>query len=521
MAVVVVAVAARHLGARARRAHEPLRLLVAHARRQVRQREVEPDAHAGAAADDRGLCLHRRLGAEHLLDADVCRELVRRRRRVEGVLQEQAQRELGGERLRRARDLVQLGGGGEVRGHVDPLGLGAHRVPHAVVAALAARVRVRRVAARRHAGVSLVPAVDLVGLAHRRLEAPAGARWRGRGVSESGAPKCAQVRRIAPKCAELRRIARRTRRRPRRRRPACSRGRESSATAAGCGPTTSRRRRCGRAVGFRPSRAGVAPASAAAARGDSGRAAARRRRGRAAASCRPARGAARGTCRAGAPPASAASAGGAAAARGRPWSGRGRPRGSPALGRPGARGWRRWEGGGGVGACGACGACGVPGSVRPGALAHMRAHLAHRELAVIVELARPSRRIALSGAEPRAVEPAPLAALLALDPARNTAKRRRRRRRRRAAVAVARAARAVVDVGGGGRRRRRRAADSRKLFRVDVRRLLRRREAAEEAALAVVRDDRLPVPRPRRLVDALEGRERHTAVRIIAQNCAE
>ncbi len=347
MAVVVVAVAARHLGARARRAHEPLRLLVAHARRQVRQREVEPDAHAGAAADDRGLCLHRRLGAEHLLDADVCRELVRRRRRVEGVLQEQAQRELGGERLRRARDLVQLGGGGEVRGHVDPLGLGAHRVPHAVVAALAARVRVRRVAARRHAGVSLVPAVDLVGLAHRRLEAPAGARWRGRGVNESGAPKCAQVRRIAPKCAELRRIARRTRRRPRRRRPACSRGRESSATAAGCGPTTSRRRRCGRAVGFRPSRAGVAPASAAAARGDSGRAAARRRRGRAAASCRPARGAARGTCRAGAPPARAASAGGAAAARGRPWSGRGRPRGSPALGRPGARGRRRWEGGGG------------------------------------------------------------------------------------------------------------------------------------------------------------------------------
>ena len=176
-------------------------------------------------------------------------------------------------------------------------------------------------------------------------------------------------------------------------------------------------------------------------------------------------------------------------------------------------GWRRWEGGGGVGACGACGACGVPGSVRPGALAHMRAHLAHRELAVIVELARPSRRIALSGAEPRAVEPAPLAALLALDPARNTAKRRRRRRRRRAAVAVARAARAVVDVGGGGRRRRRRgrAADSRKLFRVDVRGLLRRREAAEEAALAVVRDDRLPVPRPRRLVDALEGREWHTA----------
>ena len=178
-----------------------------------------------------------------------------------------------------------------------------------------------------------------------------------------------------------------------------------------------------------------------------------------------------------------------------------------------ARGWRRWEGGGGVGACGACGACGVPGSVRPGALAHMRAHLAHRELAVIVELARPSRRIALSGAEPRAVEPAPLAALLALDPARNTAKRRRRRRRRRAAVAVARAARAVGDVGGGGgrRRRRRRAADSRKLFRVDVRGLLRRREAAEEAALAVVRDDRLPVPRPRRLVDALEGREWHTA----------
>ena len=207
VAVVVVAVAARHLGARARRAHEPLRLLVAHARRQVRQREVEPDAHAGAAADDRGLCLHRRLGAEHLLDADVCRELMRRRRRVEGVLQEQAQRELGGERLRRARDLVQLGGGGEVRGHVDPLGLGAHRVPHAVVAALAARVRVRRVAARRHAGVSLVPAVDLVGLAHRRLEAPAGARWRGRGVSESGAPKCAQVRRSAPKCAEVRRIA--------------------------------------------------------------------------------------------------------------------------------------------------------------------------------------------------------------------------------------------------------------------------------------------------------------------------
>ena len=204
VAVVVVAVAARHLGARARRAHEPLRLLVAHARRQVRQREVEPDAHAGAAADDRGLCLHRRLGAEHLLDADVCRELVRRRRRVEGVLQEQAQRELGGERLRRARDLVQLGGGGEVRGHVDPLGLGAHRVPHAVVAALAARVRVRRVAARRHAGVSLVPAVDLVGLAHRRLEAPAGARWRGRGVSESGAPKCAEVRRSAPNCAELR-----------------------------------------------------------------------------------------------------------------------------------------------------------------------------------------------------------------------------------------------------------------------------------------------------------------------------
>ena len=255
--------------------------------------------------------------------------------------------------------------------------------------------------------------------------------------------------------------------------------------------------------------------------GDSGRAAARRRRGRAALAALP--GAARGTCRAGAP--LACGFGGQAAAAAALGAGGVVLEVLLLLGDLGRRaeevGWRR---GGGVGR-GACGACGVPDrfdrlsricgrTCTPRTCRHCWARTSiasHRPL----RRGAPRRGAGATCGTPRtgsSTEHRQTAA-----PTASTARRRRRRPRRRA----------VVDVGGGGRRRRRgRAADSRKFFRVDVRGLLRRREAAEEAALAVSEMTASQCPGRDDLLTPWEAsgtrRQNNCAeLRGIAQKCAE
>ena len=151
-------------GAAARRAHEALRLALAHARGEVAQREVQPDARPRAAAHQAGGGAHGRLGLEQLVDADGGGHRVCRGEHVVVVREQQLQRHLGRELVRRARGRVELGRGAQVGLHVEPLDVSLGGAPHE---------RLRPLAALLGQGASgLAVERHLVEVAERRLEAP-------------------------------------------------------------------------------------------------------------------------------------------------------------------------------------------------------------------------------------------------------------------------------------------------------------------------------------------------------------